>query len=111
MTVKDQNTKHSYKKTKGAAVREIHRPANGIWLVAIKSRTGKSFMGKIIHKQQLLLQAYSISYVLSAALMDLRMADGLWRQSQKIEQEAKMPTCENSDTRLAKPSTEAGLNR
>ena len=48
--------------------------------------------------------------MLSAALMDLRMADGLWRQSQKIEQEAKMPTCENSDTRLAKPSTEAGLN-
>jgi hypothetical protein len=38
MTVKDQNTKHSYKKTKGAAVREIHRPANGIWLVATKSK-------------------------------------------------------------------------
>ena len=48
--------------------------------------------------------------MLSAAFMDLRMAYGLWRQNQKIEQEAKMPTCENSDTRLAEPSTEAGLN-
>jgi len=67
-------------------------------------------MGKIIHKQQLLLRAYSISYVLSAALMDLRMADGLWRQNQKIEQEAEVPTCENSEIRLPKPSTEAGFN-
>ena len=97
-------------KHKLCAICRSYGPANGIWLVAIKSRTGKSFMGKIIHKQQLLLRAYSISYVLSAALMDLRMADGLWRQNQKIEQEAEVPTCENSEIRLPKPSTEAGFN-
>ena len=42
--------------------------------------------------------------------IDLRMADGLWRQNQKIEQEAEVPTCENSEIRLPKPSTEAGFN-
>jgi hypothetical protein len=47
--------------------------ADGIWLVATKSRTGKSFMGKITDQQQLILKAYSISYVLSAAFMDPRM--------------------------------------
>jgi hypothetical protein len=43
--------------------------AYSIWLVATKSRTGKSFMGKITDQQQLLPKAYTISYVLSAAFM------------------------------------------
>jgi hypothetical protein len=46
--------------------------------VAAKSRTEESFMGKITHQQQLLLQAYTISYVLSAAFMDLQMAYSIW---------------------------------
>ena len=79
MTVKDQNTKHSHKKTKGAAVREIHGSANGIWHMAYsdKIKNEEEFCEEITHTQ-LLLQAYSISYVLSAALMDLRMAHSLW---------------------------------
>jgi hypothetical protein len=39
-----------------------------------KIKNGREFCGKITEQQQLLLQAYTISYVLSAAFMDPRMA-------------------------------------
>jgi hypothetical protein len=59
--------------------------AYSIWLVATKSRTGKSFMGKITDQQQLLPKAYTISYVLSADFMDLRMAYGILHRAIQVE--------------------------
>jgi hypothetical protein len=60
MNAKDQFTKHSYRKNKGAAVRENHKSANGIWHFA-SSDTSRKLIGldTLGHKGWTVLNPYN----------------------------------------------------